>query len=192
MEICALVLAGGKSTRMNGNNKAFLKYKDKTFIENILEVLKEFNKIYISVDDKEKYKDLNYELIEDEYKEIGPIGGIYSALKVIKEEYIFITACDMPKVSKKLINILKSNLTKDYQYIIFKDENERLYPLGGIYSKECLPFIEEMIYSKNYKLTDLVKKLNGKIISLNDTDIDKEDLDNINNIKEYSILTMKK
>lgn len=192
MEICALVLAGGKSTRMNGNNKAFLKYKDKTFIENILEVLKEFNKIYISVDDKEKYKDLNYELIEDEYKEIGPIGGIYSALKVIKEEYVFITACDMPKISKKLINILKSNLTKDYQYIIFSDENERLYPLGGIYSKECLPFIEEMIYSKNYKLTDLVKKLNGKIISLNDTDIDKEDLDNINNIKEYSILTMKK
>ena len=32
MEICALVLAGGKSTRMNGNNKAFLKYKDRTFI----------------------------------------------------------------------------------------------------------------------------------------------------------------
>lgn len=40
MEICALVLAGGKSSRMNGNNKAFLKYQDKTFIENILEVLK--------------------------------------------------------------------------------------------------------------------------------------------------------
>ena len=65
MEISALVLAGGKSSRMNGNNKAFLKYKNKTFIENILEVLHEFNKIYVSVDNKEKYKDLDYELIED-------------------------------------------------------------------------------------------------------------------------------
>ena len=59
MEICALVLAGGKSSRMNGNNKAFLKYQDKTFIENILEVLKKFNKIYISVDNIEKYNYLN-------------------------------------------------------------------------------------------------------------------------------------
>ena len=55
MEICALVLAGGKSSRMNGKNKAFLKYKNMTFIENILDTLKDFNKIYISVDDKEKY-----------------------------------------------------------------------------------------------------------------------------------------
>ncbi|MDK2829493.1 MAG: molybdenum cofactor guanylyltransferase [Clostridium butyricum] len=60
MEICALVLAGGKSSRMNGNNKAFLKYQDKTFIENILEVLKKFNKIYISVDNIDKYSYLNY------------------------------------------------------------------------------------------------------------------------------------
>lgn len=192
MEICALVLAGGKSTRMNGNNKAFLRYKESTFIDNILETLKEFDKIYISVDNKEKYLNLGYELIEDEYKEIGPIGGIYSALKIIKEDYVFITACDMPKVSKELINILKCNLRKSDRYVIFKDENERLYPLGGIYSKECLPFVEEMIYSKNYKLTNLVKKLNGKIISLNDTDIDKEALDNINNLKEYSLLTMGK
>ena len=80
MEICALVLAGGKSSRMNGNNKAFLKYKSSTFIESIISELKDFNKIYISVDNKEKYKNLNYELIEDEFEEIGPIGGIYSVL----------------------------------------------------------------------------------------------------------------
>lgn len=189
MEICALVLAGGKSTRMSGNNKAFLKYKDKTFIENILEVLKEFKKIYISVDDKEKYKDLDYELIEDEYKEIGPIGGIYSALKVIEEDYVFITACDMPKISMELIDILKYNLNENDKCIVFEDKSGRIYPLGGIYSKDCLPYVKEMIYSNNYKLTSLVKKLNGKIISLKNVDISEEVLRNINNPEEYNDLT---
>lgn len=188
MEICALILAGGKSTRMNGNNKAFLKYKDKTFIENILEVLKDFEKIYISVDDKEKYKNLNYELIEDEYKEIGPIGGIYSALKVIKEDYVFITACDMPKICMEFIDILKYNLKENDKCIVFEDEKGRLYPLGGIYSKECLPYIEEMIRNDDYKLTSLVKKLNGRIISLNNADLKKDALMNVNNLEQYNKL----
>ena len=31
------IMAGGKSSRMNYNNKALLSYKEKTFIENIIE-----------------------------------------------------------------------------------------------------------------------------------------------------------
>lgn len=37
---------------MNGNNKAFLQYKNKSFIENITNQLIGFNNIYISVDNK--------------------------------------------------------------------------------------------------------------------------------------------
>lgn len=188
MEICALILAGGKNSRMNGKNKAFLKYNNKTFIENILETLKDFNKIYISVDDIKKYNHLKYELIEDIYKDIGPIGGIYSALSVIDEEYVFVTGCDMPKISERIIEILKKNLNKDDKCILFKDDNEKIYPLGAIYSKKCLPFIEKMIYSKNYKLTNLVKGVNGKIISLKDMGINNEELLNINNPIEYNDL----
>lgn len=85
IDICALVLAGGRNTRMNGRNKAFLFYEDKTFIQNIIDVLSEFKNVYISVDNKEKCSNLNYKLIEDEYKEIGRIGGIYSSLKKFKK-----------------------------------------------------------------------------------------------------------
>lgn len=188
MEICALVLAGGKSSRMNGENKALLEYRGRTFIEGILEVLKQFNKIYISVDNKKLYDFLNYELIEDKYKEIGPIGGIYSALSEISEDYVFITACDMPKISERIIETLKENLNKGDKCVVFQDENKRIYPLGAIYSKECLPFIKKMIYSKNYKITDLVKLLNGKIVSLENNGLNKEELLNVNNPSEYNDL----
>lgn len=82
MNISAVVLAGGKSTRMKGNNKAYLTYKNEKFIDIILKTLEnEFSNIYISVDHKEKYKNFGYELIEDLFSEIGPISGIYSSLK---------------------------------------------------------------------------------------------------------------
>ena len=188
MQICALILAGGKSSRMNGNNKAFLKYKDKTFIENIISQLDIFNKIYISVDSKEKYKDLNYELIEDEFKEIGPIGGIYSALKIVKEDYVFVIACDMPKIKKKLIEILINSIEPEDKCVVFKDDEGRVYPLGGIYSKKSLPIIKEMIDNKNYKLQNLVKKLDGKVLSISECNLDNDLFINVNNPEEYENL----
>ncbi|HCW53748.1 MAG TPA: molybdenum cofactor guanylyltransferase [Clostridium sp.] len=188
MEICALVLAGGKSTRMNGNNKAFLKYKDKTFIENIISELDIFDKIYISVDSKEKYKDLNYELIEDEFQEIGPIGGIYSALKTIKQDYVFVIACDMPKIKKNLIEVLINSIEPEDKCVVFKDDEGRVYPLGGIYSKKSLPIIKEMIDNENYKLQNLVKRLDGKVLSISEYNLDHELFINVNNPEEYKNL----
>lgn len=190
MEICALVLAGGKSTRMNGNNKAFLKYKDRTFIENILEILKEFKKVYISVDDKEKYKNLNYELIEDEYKGIGPISGLYSCLKNMKCEYVFVTACDMPKLRKDFTEFLCSKIDDSYDAVVIKDNSGRFYPLGAIYSKRILPIVKNHIDEENYKMQNLIRCINAKIISLNKIPFKDEVLSNINNINEYEKLKL--
>ena len=47
------ILAGGKSSRMNYNNKALLSYKEKTFIENIIEAGKNFKKVVIVANNKE-------------------------------------------------------------------------------------------------------------------------------------------
>ena len=41
------ILAGGKSSRMNYNNKALLKYKEKKFIEYIIDAGKDFKEIII-------------------------------------------------------------------------------------------------------------------------------------------------
>lgn len=148
MDICALILAGGKSSRMKGNNKAFLSFNNKSFIENIIYALEDVKDIYISVDDKNKYKDLNYPLIEDEYKDIGPMGGMYSAFKKIHSEFVIVVACDMPKINKEFIEFLKENVREDDSCIVLKDSNNKLYPLGAVYNRNILFVIEEMIEKK--------------------------------------------
>ncbi|AJH00207.1 molybdopterin-guanine dinucleotide biosynthesis protein MobA [Clostridium beijerinckii] len=188
MDICALVLSGGRNTRMNGRNKAFLSYEHKAFIQNIIDVLSEFKNVYISVDNKEKYSNLNYKLIEDEYKEIGPIGGIYSSLKKIQEDYVFVTACDMPKLNKEFVEFLVNEITEDDMCVVVKDSKDRLYPLGGIYSKKIMPIVKMMIDNKDYKLGNLIKNVNGRIIPLSDMGFDREVLMNINSPDEYQRL----
>lgn len=188
MEVGGLVLVGGKSRRMNGNNKAFLEFENKSFIENITNQLTHLHNIYISVDYKEKYKNLNFILLEDIYKDIGPIGGIYSALKAIDEKYIFITACDMPKITKEYIEFLCDAITEDIECIVVRDEKGRIYPLGGVYSKEIISKIEEMMQEKDYKLLNLISKVKSKIIPLSATKFNKSILDNINNLDDYEKL----
>lgn len=193
MDIGALILMGGKNSRMNGNVKGLLKIKNSTFLEKIQETLNDFSSIYLSINDKfsknqkQEFEKMGFKLIEDIYKEIGPLGGIYSSLLNCKEEYLFITACDMPFITKNSIEVLCNKVDKNTDGVVFYDKNNKLYPLGAIYSKNVLPIIEEMIEKKYYKLSYLIEKSNFVKINIEKTDIPLKVLSNINTLQEYDL-----
>ena len=193
MDIGALILMGGKNSRMNGNVKGLLKIKNSTFLEKIQETLNDFSSIYLSINDKfskeqkQNFENMGFKIIEDIYKEIGPLGGIYSSLLNCKEEYLFITACDMPFITKNSIEVLCNKVDKNTDGVVFYDKNNKLYPLGAVYSKNVLPIIEEMIEKKYYKLSYLVEKSNFVKINIEKTDIPLKVLSNINTLQEYDL-----
>ena len=193
MDIGALILMGGKNSRMNGNVKGLLKIKNSTFLEKIQETLNDFSSIYLSINDKfskeqkQNFENMGFKIIEDIYKEIGPVGGIYSSLLNCKEEYLFITACDMPFITKNSIEVLCNKVDKNTDGVVFYDKNNKLYPLGAIYSKNVLPIIEEMIEKKYYKLSYLIEKSNFVKINIEKTDIPLKVLSNINTLQEYDL-----
>lgn len=184
---------GGKNSRMNGNVKGLLKIKNSTFLEKIQETLNDFSSIYLSINDKfskeqkQNFENMGFKIIEDIYKEIGPLGGIYSSLLNCKEEYLFITACDMPFITKNSIEVLCNKVDKNADGVVFYDKNNKLYPLGAIYSKNVLPIIEEMIEKKYYKLSYLIEKSNFVKINIEKTDIPLKVLSNINTLQEYDL-----
>ena len=184
---------GGKNSRMNGNVKGLLKIKNSTFLEKIEETLNDFSSIYLSINDKfskeqkQNFENMGFKIIEDIYKEIGPLGGIYSSLLNCKEEYLFITACDMPFITKNSIEVLCNKVDKNTDGVVFYDKNNKLYPLGAIYSKNVLPIIEEMIEKKYYKLSYLIEKSNFVKINIEKTDIPLKVLSNINTLQEYDL-----
>ena len=52
------ILAGGKSSRMNYNNKALLNYKERKFIEHIIDAGKGYKEIIIIANKKEEYEEI--------------------------------------------------------------------------------------------------------------------------------------
>ena len=198
MKVGALILMGGKNTRMNGNVKGLLKINNITFLEKIKDALDDFSSIYLSInnkfskDQKQDFKKMGFKLIEDIYKDIGPLGGIYSSLLNCEEEYLFITACDMPFITKRNIKALSDKIDEDVDVVVFCDKNDKLYPLSAIYSKKVLPIIEEMIEKKYYKLSYLIEKSNFVKINIEDTNIGLDTLSNINTPQEYDSIILNK
>ena len=78
----------GKSSRMNFQNKSFLKIHNKTFIELLLDQLKILGyEIIINVnDDEEKYLKFGYEIVADKIKgRKGPLAGLHSIMSLYKQ-----------------------------------------------------------------------------------------------------------
>ncbi|MGL5381480.1 molybdenum cofactor guanylyltransferase [Clostridium sp.] len=176
------ILAGGKSSRMNYNNKAFLKYEEKTFIERIIEAGKDFNEIIIIANNEEVYKEFGLKVFKDIHKDQGPLGGIHSALTNCKNDFCLCVACDMPYINDLVFNILGS-INNKYDVLIPR-VNERLQPLCSIYNKNIVNTLEEALIKKENKLQKLILTLNYNVI---EGFLDK-DFSNINTIEEYKKL----
>ncbi len=160
----AVILAGGKSSRM-GTNKAFLKLKGKTFVELQIELLREmFNEIFISANTPSEYEYLNLPIFKDVYPGKGPLGGIYTSLLNSDSFHTFMLACDMPFVGLELIKHLK-DLTKEFDVVIPKSERG-LEPLHAFYSKNCIGPIKRELDEDNLRIISFFPHVNVKIVEL--------------------------
>ncbi len=163
--ITGVVLAGGKSQRMK-TDKALIQFNDKTLLENQVDLLSSvFKTVFVSANTQE-YSFVDKPIIEDEFKDIGPIGGILSVLKKVETEYAFVLSVDIPMVNKELISFL-INENKDFDIVmpVFKENYE---PTCAIYSKNCIKIIETQILNKDYKLTNFINKMNTKFVEIDE------------------------
>lgn len=185
----AVILAGGKSSRM-GSNKAFLKLKGKTFIERQIELLREmFDEIFISANTPSEYKYLNLPVFKDIYPEKGPLGGIYTSLVNSSSFYTFMLACDMPFVESGLIKHLKG-FTKEYDVVVPKSERG-LEPLHAFYSKNCIDPIKRELDADNLRIISFFPHVKVKIVeleSLTSPDSFKNSIKNLNTRNEYEVV----
>ncbi len=182
--IAGYLMTGGKNRRMDGKKKLFLELDGKSFLESILDALRGFDKIYLSVEEEAPYEHLNLPMVVDEIPDIGPIGGIYSGLKNCEADALFVVACDMPFVTKTAVRRLFEVYSHRHKITIaWADDME--HPLLGIYPKSALPHLEEQIMAGDYKLMHALVHAGYTVVTLPKEDSSAR---NINTVAEYEQL----
>ena len=178
MKLSTAILAGGRSIRA-GQNKALLQYNNRSFINRIVKELGGFSETLISTAVKGDYEDLGLPVVYDAHRDIGPMEGIYQALKHASEEYVFICGADMPFIKKELVLFMAEAISSEYDCFCLMDE-EHIHPLCAIYSKKVLPIIEELIAKGQHRLVYILNSIRTKYIRLECTAFDKKVVKNIN------------
>ncbi len=162
--LTGIILAGGKSSRM-GKDKGLVKYAGKAMVEYSLEICRQLcNEILISTANPD-YAVFGYPLIEDEIQDIGPIGGIYAALKRAGNSLTIILPCDTPFLKKELFELLVDK-AKEADIVVPYTEELNMEPLCACYSKTLLPLMEKQIAEKDFKLQNLIERAQSKKIKI--------------------------
>lgn len=158
----ALILCGGKSTRM-GKDKGSLVHNGKTWVQHAMRsAALSKTEVYLSVNHEqlEVYSRLfpTENFILDNFDSIqGPLKGIMSAHKQYPQADWLVLACDMPMISYRTIAALLKNYYSDSQsdFYIYKDKDGFHQPFPGIYSGQALKWVYNF---------DLIGKLNSHSI----------------------------
>lgn len=138
----AIILAGGKSSRM-GFDKQFLKIEQRSIMDSMIHKLsKEFDEIIIVTNKPEHYLGLGHKITGDIFENMGPLAGIHAGLKISNSQYALVVACDMPNINMKYIKYMKTQIGNHGCTTKF---GNYLEPFISYYSKDVIINIEEFL-----------------------------------------------
>ena len=157
-KILGVVLAGGKSQRF-GKDKSQVKLNGKILIDYILsEIIDEFKETLIVTNQSISFmSSKKITVIEDFKKGLGPLGGVLSAMKWIKDnnkEYSWISTfpADTPFFTKKELKSFYNDIKIENNKLFFiKDKNTR-HNIFGLWSLDLMDQLETDLYNGERKV----------------------------------------
>ncbi len=107
-EITAVILAGGQASRMNGEDKGLIIFRELPLIAHVVNITKpKVAEILISANrNLEEYANFGRVIRDDLEGFQGPLAGISKALKVCSTPYLLVFPCDSPLIDATLIDSL--------------------------------------------------------------------------------------
>ncbi|MCF6307800.1 MAG: molybdenum cofactor guanylyltransferase [Flavobacteriaceae bacterium] len=162
--ITAIILAGGKSSRM-GTDKGFVSYKNKPFVQHIIDVIRPLVNEIIIISNNSNYDIFGLIRFEDLITNTGPLAGIYTGLHHSKTEYNLVISCDVPLISSEVIEKLIEQISDDVD-VVQLQSNGREMPLIAIYKKQCEHLIKRKLNIGERRVREVLKQCKVKTVIL--------------------------
>ncbi|HZK25580.1 MAG TPA: molybdenum cofactor guanylyltransferase [Oscillospiraceae bacterium] len=162
----AVILAGGKSSRM-GQNKLFLPLGEQPVIGNLISRLQgKFAQLLVVTDEPDLYGGFPVKVVSDEI--ICPVKnsltGIHAGLKYAQTPYSLLVAGDMPFVHPAVVDYL-CRQAKNFDVIV-PQEGHYFQPLCAVYHQNCISPIEQQLAQENYRIVGFFKYVRVQAIAM--------------------------
>ena len=170
--ILGAVLAGGKSQRF-GEDKSQVKLGDKLLIDYILsEIIEEFNEILVVSNSSINFKKSEkISVIEDIKKNLGPLGGVLTAMKWIKDnnkDYKWISTfpADTPFFKNSILQKFLQDIQPEESKLFFIKSNNTRHNIFGLWSIDLVDKLEDDLNKGERKVEVWANSIGVKIINI--------------------------
>jgi len=177
-KILGTVLAGGRSQRF-GEDKSQVKLADKSLIDyTLMEIIDDFNELLIVSNDIIKFKKSEkISIIEDFKKDLGPLGGVLSAMKWIKKnnkdyQWISTFPIDTPFFKNYVLKDFFKKIDLTESKLFFIKSNNTRHNIFGLWSIDLIDRLEEDLNKGERKVEVWANSVGVKIINMS---FDKND-----------------
>ena len=147
--ILGTVLAGGKSQRF-GEDKSQVKLGDKLLIDYILsEIIDEFNEVLVVSNNLIEFKQSEkISLIKDFKKDLGPLGGVLTAMKWVKDnnkdyQWISTFPVDTPFFKNEILKDFLKRINIEEGKLFFINSNDTRHNIFGLWSLDLMDKLRE-------------------------------------------------
>ncbi|NUF49448.1 molybdenum cofactor guanylyltransferase MobA [Gilliamella sp. ESL0250] len=169
LSITAIILAGGKSTRMNGDDKGLLLLNQKPLYQHVIDRIKhQTDSIMINCNNNvNQYQTAGYPVFSDVLTGyLGPLSGIYSGLLYSTTDWNLFVSCDTPFLPNDLIARLAVHTLT----------HKAIYPIDGKYHHPTILLIHKSVIQQlrsyleqgNRKLMLFLEQIATKSVDFND------------------------
>ena len=151
MTIGAAILAGGRASRMGGQQKALLEVDGRRIIDRQLDVLRPlFSEILLVANDPTGLEGLGLPIFPDEIRDQGPLRGILTALEAAISSHLVVVACDMPYLRADALTLLRdADREAD---VVVPVVGGRPEPLHARYGRRCVPEVQRRLAAGDLKI----------------------------------------
>lgn len=158
--VSAAILAGGKGSRLGGRNKALVTLDGRPLGRMVIEALEDlFEEVFMVARSPRSVSDFGLRVVLDRYDHRCALTGIHAALDGADTPYVFVTACDTPFLQPGLVHALLEHIDGRADVIAPCRDGWYYYPLCAIYSKRCLPVVEERLERGDLQTVDFFEEV---------------------------------
>lgn len=150
------ILAGGRSSRM-GRPKGLLEFGGEPLVAHaarLLEFVSEPRITPIIIAPPDVYAHLGIRVVPDEGENLGPLGGICTALRVATCEWNLVVGCDLPFLTREWLEFLIAQTAGTSADVVMPLNERGFEPLCAMYRKSARRAIAEALDRGVRKITD--------------------------------------
>lgn len=167
--VTALILAGGKSSRM-GTDKALLCWQGIPLLERVCRAaIQSCSTVYVLTPWPEQYQHLfpeNCHPLLEFTPGQGPLVALEQGLRQISTSWLLLLACDLPNLDPTILQRWITLLPEDKVLAVVPHHAGRWEPLCGFYHRQSLPLLQSFVEQGERSFQDWLSTLTTQKIVL--------------------------